>query len=100
MLKKDIITLCILHLLMEKERYGYEMIALLKSSFPDTQESVLYALLRSLYKDGNASTYLQESAEGPVRKYYRLSEQGVQYYHALYDQWKQLQQSLQNLGIS
>ena len=48
MLKKDLIELCLLHLLSQGDQYGYELLRRLHHTFPDTQESAVYALLRGL----------------------------------------------------
>ena len=48
MLKKDLIALCLLHLLDGKDQYGYELLHILHEGFPDTQESAIYALLREM----------------------------------------------------
>ena len=52
MLKKDLIQLCLLHLLAGEDLYGYEILRRVHQSFPDTQESAVYALLRGLCKEG------------------------------------------------
>ena len=39
MLKKDLIELCLLHLLAQGDRYGYDLLKKLHAVFPDTQES-------------------------------------------------------------
>ena len=52
MLKKDILELCLLHLLSQGDQYGYEMLTRLHDIFPDTRESVIYAALRGLCKEG------------------------------------------------
>ena len=48
MLKKDLIELCLLHLLAQGDQYGYELLRRLHHTFPDTQESAVYALLKIL----------------------------------------------------
>ena len=36
MLKKDLIELCLLHLLAQGDQYGYELLRCLHHTFPDT----------------------------------------------------------------
>ena len=74
MLKRDLIALCLLHLLSREEQYGYELLRRLARAFPDTQESAIYAILRGLSKDGYTQSFRGEISEGPVRKYYRLTD--------------------------
>ena len=43
MLKKDLLELCLLQLLSQGDKYGYEVLTPLRAAFPDTQESAIYA---------------------------------------------------------
>ena len=58
MLKKDLLELCLLQLLAGGDKYGYEVLTPLRTAFPDTQESAIYALLRGLGKSGLTSWYM------------------------------------------
>lgn len=99
MLKKDLIKLCMLHMLGVEDRYGYEMLSLLHNVFPDTQESAIYALLRELSREGLAETYFGDTSGGPARKYYRATEKGRKEYSSLIGQWRALKDALALLGI-
>ncbi len=99
MLKKDIVEMCLLHLLGAEDRYGYDLLRLLHGTFPDAQESAVYALLRGLCRDGCSEQYLAESPDGPARKYYRLTPAGQQKLDALLGRWRALTASLRALGI-
>ena len=99
MLKKDLIELCLLHLLSQGDRYGYDLLRRLHAAFPDTQESAVYALLRSLCKEGCSEQYMGETSDGPARKYYRLTPTGAARYGELLQQWRTLTDALAELGI-
>ena len=99
MLKKDIIRLCMLHLLTVRDRYGYEMLSLLHGIFADTQESAIYALLRELCREGHTESYMGETSGGPARKYYRITDSGRDEYGRLMKIWRALRESLEGLGI-
>lgn len=99
MLKKDLIELCLLHLLSTGDRYGYEVLSRLHAAFPDTQESAVYAILRLLGKSGYTQQYQGEVSGGPARKYYRLTQAGGERYTALLKQWRSLCAALKELGI-
>lgn len=99
MLKKDLIKLCMLHLLTVNDRYGYEVLSLLHSAFPDTQESAIYALLRELCREKYTESYMGETSGGPARKYYRITERGRSGYTELLEQWRALRESLAGLGL-
>lgn len=99
MLKKDLIKLCMLHLLTESDRYGYEVLSLLHSAFPDTGESAIYALLRELCRNGHTESYIGETSEGPARKYYRITDSGREECGRLGGIWRALRESMERLGI-
>lgn len=99
MLKKDLIELCLLHLLSTGDRYGYEVLSRLHDAFPDTQESAVYALLRGLGRDGCTESYQGEVSGGPTRKYYKLTEGGRTRYVTLLTQWRTLCTALKEMGI-
>ena len=99
MLKKDLLELCLLQLLNGEDRYGYELLRLLHSAFPDTQESAVYALLRGLCAEGFTERYLQDSPEGPARKYYRLTSAGAIKGEALLAEWRRLKAALAALRV-
>ena len=99
MLKKDVVELCLLHLLAQGDQYGYELLRRLHHTFPDTQESAIYALLRGLCKEGCSEQYLGEVSDGPARKYYRLTNQGREKLSALLERWRALADALAQLGI-
>lgn len=99
MLKKDLIELCLLHLLSQGDRYGYDLLRRLHAVFPDTQESAVYALLRGLCREGCSEQYQGETSAGPARKYYHVTGQGLARYTALLKQWRALMGALAELGV-
>lgn len=99
MLKKDLMELCMLHLLMEKDRYGYEVLELLHKAFPDTQESAIYAVLRGLSREKLTESYVGETSGGPARKYYRITQGGREEYERVLAQWRQMKAALAELGV-
>lgn len=100
MLKKELIELCLLHLLSQGDQYGYDLLRRLHAAFPDTQESAVYAILRSLGREGCSEQYMGETSDGPARKYYRMTDQGRARYGGLLKQWRALVGALEELGIS
>ncbi|HYG36197.1 MAG TPA: PadR family transcriptional regulator [Clostridia bacterium] len=75
--RKGLLELCILNALAEKERYGYELVKTLVA-IPGlgVTEGTLYPLLSRLRVQGLISARLEESSEGPARKYYALTKEG------------------------
>ena len=86
--KKGILELLVLSLLLEKDRYGYELVnEISKNIF--ISEGTIYPLLRRLNGDGYFESYLKESSEGPPRKYYKITEGGKEAHSDLLSQWKE-----------
>ena len=73
--KKGVLELCVLALVAQHDRYGYELVERISQQI-EIAEGTVYPLLRRLTQEGYFDTYLQESAEGPPRKYYRMTELG------------------------
>lgn len=84
--KKGVLTLCVLVLTFNKDRYGYELVHNISEKFL-IAEGTIYPLLRRLTKEGYFTTYLVESNEGPPRKYYHLTDLGTSYTKELLKEW-------------
>ncbi|MFA1821808.1 PadR family transcriptional regulator [Virgibacillus oceani] len=84
--KKGVLELCVLVLLDKQDRYGYELVQKISERIAVSEGSV-YPLLRRLAKEGYFTTYLQESKEGPSRKYYSLTDKGRDYLMQLRSEW-------------
>ncbi len=77
-MRKGILDLCILGALRHGERYGYALVKeLVAVPGIGVSEGSIYPLLSRLKRQGLVTTRLEESSEGPARKYYRLSESGA-----------------------
>ena len=85
--KKGVLNLCVLALLEKKDMYGYELVQAISTQIEISEGSV-YPLLRRLTKDGLFTTYLMESTEGPPRKYYQITEQGIEQLNSLRNEWE------------
>ena len=75
--RKGLLDLCILRVLSEREYYGYELVkTLVDVPGLGLTEGTLYPLLSRLRVQGLVNTRLEESTEGPARKYYTLTADG------------------------
>lgn len=75
--RKGLLDVCILRALESKERYGYELVkTLVNIPGLGLTEGTLYPLLSRLRVQGLVTTRLEESSEGPARKYYKLTAEG------------------------
>ncbi len=73
--KKGVLELCVLSLLNEQDRYGYELASILSEKV-NISSGAIYPVLRRLKTDELVDTYLEESSGGPPRKYFKLTESG------------------------
>ncbi|WP_419882867.1 PadR family transcriptional regulator [Peribacillus sp. B-H-3] len=100
--KKGVLELCVLVLLDKKDRYGYELVQKISDQIEISEGSV-YPLLRRLTKEEYFTTYLQESSEGPSRKYYKLTDKGRTYLKELIAEWNEFTNGVNTLikeGVS
>ena len=75
--RKGVLDVCILSALADRERYGYDLVKTL-AAIPGlgVTEGTLYPLLSRLRVAGLVAARLEESTEGPARKYYSLTKEG------------------------
>jgi len=76
--RKGVLELVILNALKHGRMYGYEIAKTLQA-IPALAvvEGTIYPIMSRLEKEGLVTSSLEASPEGPARKYYRLSEEGV-----------------------
>jgi PadR family transcriptional regulator, regulatory protein PadR len=76
-MRRGTLQYCVLALLAEEERYGFDLVrALGEADGMVTSEGTIYPLLSRLRRDGLVESTWQESPSGPPRRYYRLTEAG------------------------
>ena len=74
-LKKGALELCVLAQLRDRDRYGYELVSAISEEIEVTLGTI-YPLLKRINQIGYVETEIRESADGPARKYYRLTDAG------------------------
>lgn len=76
-MRKGVLDLCILKALSSAEWYGYALVkALVAVPGVGVAEGSIYPLLSRLKRQGLVTTRLEESREGPARKYYSATAAG------------------------
>ena len=102
--RKGLVELCVLRTLANQERYGYELVkTLVDVPGLGLTEGTLYPLLSRLRMQGLVSARLEESSEGPARKYYALTRDGRKIMAEMNDYLETLNQgatTLRNGGTS
>ena len=89
-MKKGILEYCILSILKRKEAYPSEILDELKEARLIVVEGTLYPLLTRL-KNAELLTYRwEESTGGPPRKYFSVTEKGIEFTKKLEETWLEL----------
>ena len=73
--KKGVLELLVLLMVEKKDMYGYELVEAV-SKVVNVNEGTIYPILKRLTNEGFFETYLEESKEGPPRKYYHITVAG------------------------
>lgn len=95
-MRKGILEYCILAVLYNKqEAYVSDILTTLKEANLFVLEGTIYPLLMRMKNSGLLSYRWQESTEGPPRKYYRLTQQGMDIYASLRQEWSSIKTSVE-----
>ena len=95
-LRKGTLELCVLTLVASRDRYGYELVEAISHYF-EVSEGTIYPILRRLTKDGLLEKYLEESSEGPPRKYYKINRAGLARMKEMHAQWRDFSGSIDSI---
>ena len=85
-LKKGVLEMCVLALLSKGDNYAYDIASRMAEAV-GMGEGTIYPLMRRMQNDDLVTTYLQESASGPPRKYYKLTKAGAAALQAQRAEW-------------
>lgn len=89
---------CILKIIERNETYGYEIAERLqKYGFSEISEGTIYPLLLRLEKNGMIDSVKKESAYGPKRKYYYMTETGKKELQEFYTIWCEIQNGINQI---
>lgn len=93
-MRKGVLEYCILAVLAKERKYASEILNHLKESKMIVVEGTLYPLLARLRTAGFLEYEWEESASGPPRKYYQITDEGRLFLDALGTGWEELQQAV------
>jgi PadR family transcriptional regulator PadR len=97
-LRRGTLEYCVLALLQDGERYGFELVRTLSEADGLlVSEGTIYPLLSRLRRDQLVSTSWQESEAGPPRRYYQLTEAGRRALADFSDEWAQFRDAVDAL---
>ena len=98
-IKRGTLEFAIMLMIKSKPTYGYEIISSLEQ-YPllAAKENTIYPLLRRLLKAGYITSSWQESSEGlPPRKYYSITDIGLEYINEMCNEWDSLLKSISEI---
>jgi PadR family transcriptional regulator PadR len=85
---RGLLDVCLLAALEQGPLYGYEMARRLAEGGLDVvADGSIYPALARMQKAGLITSYREPSAEGPPRKYYRVTESGGELLDRRRQQW-------------
>jgi PadR family transcriptional regulator PadR len=90
----------ILKLLMDGDKYGYEISKLIQTNSCneyELKEATMYSSLKRLEADGSITSYWGDETQGGRRKYYRITEKGKQVYSENKSNWEYAKRILDQL---
>lgn len=96
-MRKGMLVYCVLLLCSNGKTYTSELIQALHGAELIVVEGTLYPLLNRLAKENMLAYEWQESEQGPPRKYYWLTEDGISLLTALKKSYGRLHASIKTL---
>ena len=96
-MRKGVLEFCILSILSHKEVYSSDIIGKMKEAKLIVVEGTLYPLLTRLKNAGLLSYRWVESNSGPPRKYFVMTESGLEFYGELERTWNELADAVKAL---
>lgn len=96
--KKGTLSFIVLNAISKKEMYGYELIEIIKETTAiEIAEGTLYPLMNRLKKEGLTSSKWIPQESGIPRKYYVLTNKGIETLKQMRQYWNQLDLSIKKI---
>jgi PadR family transcriptional regulator PadR len=89
-MRKGILEFCILSIINRKDSYSSTIIDELKKAELIVVEGTLYPLLTRLKNAGLLTYRWEESTQGPPRKYYAITETGIEFIKEMDKSWNEI----------
>lgn len=87
-LKRGLLDVCVLAAIKNEDSYGYKIIKDMKP-YMELFESTLYTILKRLEIAGMLTVWTAEH-DGRLRKYYHITEKGIQRIEDFKGEWKEI----------
>lgn len=96
--RKGLLELCVLNALREGRQYGYDIVKQLRTlDGLVIGEGTIYPILSRFRKQGLVDASIEESPDGPARKYYRLTPQGRKTIAHMNEVWDKIHRGVRAL---
>ena len=97
-LRKGLLELCVLNILRGRRLYGYDIVKTLGAlDGLMISEGTVYPLLNRLKREKFVTTSIEESPDGPARKYYELTSAGRRQLEWMNTTWAGLAGAIRSL---
>jgi len=94
-LRKGMLDIVILNLLSHGSCHGYEMVRRMKKiQGLKIREGNVYPILARLQEEILVESYTQPSADGPPRKYFKVTDAGAETLEQMNTHWEQMIDSI------
>jgi len=87
-LKRGLLDVCVLAAIKSEDSYGYKIIKDMKP-YLQLSESTLYTILKRL-ETAQMLTVRTAEHDGRLRKYYHITEQGLQRIETFKEEWSEI----------
>ena len=87
-LKRGLLDVCVLAAIKNEDSYGYKIIKDMKP-YMELSESTLYTIMKRLEIAGMLTVWTAEH-DGRLRKYYHITEKGIQRIEDFKGEWKEI----------
>ena len=89
-MKRGLLDVCVLAAIRDEDSYAYRIVKDL-SPYVEISESTLYPILRRL-ESGQMLTVRTAEHNGRLRKYYHITDSGIERLKQFESEWKELMQ--------
>jgi PadR family transcriptional regulator PadR len=96
-MRKGVLEFCILSIVRQGEVYPSDLVEKMKVANLHILEGTLYPLLTRLKNAGVLTYRWVESNSGPPRKYFVMTDQGLEFYKELEATWQELANAVATL---
>jgi PadR family transcriptional regulator PadR len=94
------LEIVILKLIIEQDRYGYEIANCIKIRTDNAfiiKEATLYSIVNRLFDQGLITSYIGEKTYGKKRRYYKITTLGLAYFKEKKSEWIELRHIIDTL---